>query len=276
MQPDFLVIGAMKCGTSTVCAYLEDHPEVFMVAGSDPNFFGDDTYFAKGSESYERLFVSANPGMICGEGTNNYAAGALFPDSAPRIHAYRPDMKLVYVLRDPVQRIESAWIQDRAGMGDAVPSTLDRAVTEMPERYVDQSLYWKNLSRYRALFPDTQIWVATMEDMKADQTAFFESLTGFLGVPPFDPARPHLNPSTTKRIPTSAYSLVNKLPLSRTLRRAFPKTLRTAVKTRILSRSAADRPQFSPRVRADLVDMLRDDSHAILAHMGKPANYWKM
>ena len=48
MQPDFIIIGAMKCGTSTVNAYFEDHPATFMVKGQEPNFFSHEDRFAQG------------------------------------------------------------------------------------------------------------------------------------------------------------------------------------------------------------------------------------
>ena len=57
MQPDFIVIGAMKCGSSTVCAYLEDHPDIFMVPRAEPKFFSHDENFARGTDWYESLFA---------------------------------------------------------------------------------------------------------------------------------------------------------------------------------------------------------------------------
>ena len=271
--PDYLVIGAMKCGTSTVCAYLEDHPGAFMVPGLDPGYFSDDAVHARGPDWYAGLFADARPGQPRGEGSNGYAAGALYPQAPARIAAAIPEARLIYMVRHPIRRIVSAWIQNRVDQGDEVPPTLDRAVAERPDTFVDQSLYWRNLQRYRALFPDERIFVGFMEDMAADRTAFFAALTGFLGIEPFEPLRPHANPSAGKRVPSRAYSAVRGLPLFRQLRRAVPRGLQRAVKDRFLS-DAADRTDFSPAARARLSDLLQPDAQALLRHCGKPADFW--
>jgi hypothetical protein len=277
MKPDFIVIGAMKCGTSTVNAYFEDHPSVFMVRGTELRFFSHDEVFARGTDWYEAQFAGRTTETLCGEGTNDYASGQLHPLSAGRMAAYRPDLRIVYMVRHPVARIVSAWIQNRVDQGDQVPPTLDRAVRERAPLYVGQSLYWENLSRYRAVFPDSQIFVGFMEDMRADQAAFFARLCDFLGVPPA-PAirRGHVNPSSGKRVPGALYSRVNRLPLTRALKAVVPKPLRSLVKDRVLSSDAAQRPAFSPAVAAELADRLRPDAAALLAHCGKPPGFWKL
>lgn len=275
-KPDFLVIGAMKCATSTVCAYLEDHPDIFMVKGREPQFFSHDANFALGTAWYEALFDGRTDEALSGEGSNSYAAGELHPDTARRIAAYRPDMKIIYMVRHPVERIASAWVQNRADKGDGVPPTLDRAVRDMPELYVDQSLYWKNLQLYRAAFPDRQIFLGFMEDLSADREAFFERLTAFLGVPPGPVIRSHVNPSRGKRIPSAAYTTVNRLPFVATVKSLLPRGLKKTVKDRLLSTPVEAPPQFSPATKAWLADLLHDDSAQILAHGGKPATFWTL
>jgi hypothetical protein len=276
-RPDFIVIGAMKCATSTVNAYLEDHADVFMPPGREPRFFAHDDRFAKGTDWYEAFFTGYSGQTLCGEGSNDYAAGAMYPETAARMAAYRPDLKLIYMVRHPLDRLASAWVQNRADMGDKIPPTLDRAVQEMPERYVDQSLYWKNLSRYRTHFPDEQIFIGFMEDLNADREAFFARLTAFLGVPPSSEIkRGHMNPSQGKRIPSPAYTAVNRMPFSGTLKRLVPKALKQTVKDRLLSRSADERPQVSPAVRALILPELRADAEPFLAHCGKPTTYWSL
>ena len=275
--PDFIVIGAMKCATSTVCAYLEDHPEVFMVPRSEPRFFSEDARFAQGTDWYESLFDGRGPARVAGEGSNDYAAGAMYPQAAARMAAYRPGLKIVYMARDPLERIASAWVQNRADMGDEIPPTPDQAVARLPDRFVDQSLYWKNLSRYRAHFPDAQIFVGFLEDLMADRAAFFDRLTAFLGVSPHQAVkRGHMNPSQGKRIPSPAYTMVNRLGLGRLAKAVLPKALRASVKDRILSTAVDEVPRFSPATRAALLAEIGPDAAAFLAHAGKPADFWTL
>jgi hypothetical protein len=274
MKPDYLVIGVMKCATSTVCAYLEDHPDVFMVPGMDPSFFSDDSRYAQGWGWYESLFQDRKSEMICGEGSNPYMAGAMWPNTAKRIAEHLPDAKLVLMVRHPLERIVSTWIQDRSSRGDTIPPTLDRAVLELPERYVDQSLYWKNLNSYRDYFSDDQIFIGFMEEMNQSPAEFFDQLTAFLGVPSHAMRRGHMNPSATKRIPTETYTKVNGMWLTQALKPLVPKSMKTFVKGRILSRSASERPVLSDAVKRKIIPELRADSALFLSHAKRPADFW--
>jgi hypothetical protein len=272
---DFLVIGAMKCATSTVCAYLEDHPDVFMVPRCEPNFFSHDTNYAKGFDWYGAHFRDRSGETICGEGSNSYAEGEMYPNTVSRMVAYKSDLKLIYMVRHPIDRIVSAWIQLRVDNGDAVPGTLDRAIIERPELYIDPSLYWKNISQYRVAFSDTQIFVGFMEDLKEDSAAFFNRLTTFLGVaskPHVD--RGHLNPSAGKKVPLPLYTTINRIPSIGALKQLAPPGLKNFVKQKFLSRTILDRPELSPKLHARVVDAIRADSQAFLAHYGKPRDYW--
>lgn len=272
---DFIVIGAMKAATSTVCAYFEDHPDVYMVPGSEPNYFSREENYARGPEWYHEYLAPHADERLCAEGSNHYSARDLHPETAQRMAAYNPDMKIIYMLRHPLERIVSAWIQNRANKGDEVPPTLDRAVQEMADLYIGQSRYWYNLAPFREEFGDDRIFVGFMEDLQQDEAGFFAALTGFLGIVPHDVERPHLNKSAGKRVPNRAYSALNQFPGTRFLKRLLPQTLRRQVKTRLLSSSVTDKPDFSPAVRADLIKTLEPDAQAILTHCGKPGDFWR-
>ncbi|MEE4381941.1 MAG: sulfotransferase domain-containing protein [Pseudomonadales bacterium] len=276
-KPDFVVIGAMKCATSTVCAYLEDHPDVFMPRNCEPRFFSDDGNWARGTEWYESLFRERREEAVCGEGSNDYTAHALHPHAAERMAAYGPELKLIYMVRHPVDRALSAWVQNRVDSGDAFPPTFREAIEEMPDRYVDQSLYWEQLSHYRTHFPDTQILIGFMEDMKRDQQGFFDALCRFLGVTPaVEAARPHQNPSAGKRVPSPLYSRVQALPFIDMLKAAVPEGLRKRVRDRVLSTPSSEAMQIPPETRARVEAQVRDDARALLRHCGKPLDYWSL
>lgn len=270
--PNFLVIGAMKCGTSTVCAYLEDHPQVFMLPRAEPNFFCDDANWNRGVESYEALFDAATPEHVwIGEGSNNYANGARFPQTVDRIKSYNPDLRLIYIVRDPVVRMRSDWIQRRTNDPANIPDDLARAIDERPEILVDQSMYWDNLQRYRAAFPDDQIHLAFLEDLHRDKVAFFRALTDFLDIAPHDPSRPHLNPSSGKAVPTAGYDRLTRMAGYKQLKGLMPKGLRQSIKTRFFTTPA--KAIELPRVKR-VEDQLRADAAQLLEFAGKPANFW--
>jgi hypothetical protein len=270
-----MVIGAMKAATSTVSAYLEDNPEIYMVPRAEPNYFSHDENFARGAGWYAGFLAGHGTERLCGEGSNDYAARDLYPETAARMAAYNPQARIIYMVRHPLERIVSAWIQNRADCGDDVPPTLDTAVREMTDRFVGQSLYWHNIRPYQQHFDPKQIFVGFMEDLNRDPEDFFARLSEFLGIPcTYKPERGHLNKSAGKRVPTSAYTAVNRLALTGLAKQILPKGFRTLVKERVLSRPMTEKPRFSPAVRAGLVDRLRPDAEAFLAHYGKPRDFW--
>lgn len=274
--PDFIVLGAMKCASSTVSRYLELHPDIYMVPGCEPNYFSHDENYAKGSEWYASFFKGRGAAQICGEGSNYYAAGAMYPHSATRMARDLPEARLILMVRHPLKRIVSAWVQNRVDMGDKISPTLEAAVREMPERFVDQSLYWKNLSRYRAHYPDDRIFIGFMEDLSSDSGAFFSGLCNFLGIQPHDPgAALHVNPSTGKRVPAGLYTRLNRAAPVHLAKRILPKEMTRAVKNRLLSRPATE-VRLPPALEAELADQLRPDARALLAHCGKPEDFWNL
>jgi hypothetical protein len=276
VEVDFIVIGAMKCATSTICAYLEDHPDVFMVKG-EPNFFSHDGNYSKGEKWYMTHFKGRNGEIIAGEGSNFYSASEMYPHTVARMIAFNPQLKLVYMVRHPIDRIVSAWIQSRSDRGDDVSSTLDLAVTEHPEFFIDLSLYWKNITRYRTDFPSDQIFVGFMEDLHSDDEDFFKRLCKFLGVPP-NPTigRDHLNQSLGKTIPTRLYTVMNQLPFAGGMKKFTPRPLKNFVRRRLLSKRLSSRPEFSPRIRERVVKALREDAVTFLSNYGKPVDFWTL
>lgn len=275
MKPDFVVIGGMKCGSSTISAFLEDHPQVFMAPGCEPNFFSHDDNFRKGPGWYATFFRDRSDQTIVGEGSNAYANSADFPWAASRMAVVNPDMKIIYMVRDPIERIRSEWIQRRVDAPAHVPVSPDLAVAEMEELFLAHSRYWTTLSFYRSEFPDSQIFVGFMEDLAIDKEGFFDRLTNFLGVSPMkNVPRPHVNRSAGKRVPAPLYSILREVPLARQLHRVLPEKIRSFVRDLILTRPATNSGNFSAAVLNDLRAQLAEDSFKLLDFCGKPRDFW--
>lgn len=245
-----------------------------MVKG-EPRFFSHDERYAEGVGAYHAQFADRGAARLAGEGSNAYANCAMFPHSAERIARYNPDIKMIYMVRHPLERIVSSWIQLRSDRGDDIPATLDRAVAEIWDALVDESHYWKNLQRHRAHIPDERIFIGFMEDLQADRLTLLRDLASFLEIaPPEEVRRGHENVSSQKRVPSKLYSAVNRIPGIDAAKSLLPAGLKTQVKTRVLSRSAKERPTFSAETRARLVETLRPDADAFLAHTGRPTEFW--
>ncbi len=85
MPPDFIIIGAMKCGTSTLYEQLAAQPGVFMCTPKEPNFFSDDRIYANGLDWYRGLFAPAPAGALCGEASTHYTKLPTHPATLERL-----------------------------------------------------------------------------------------------------------------------------------------------------------------------------------------------
>ena len=248
-----------------------------MLPNCDPNYFGDDLNFAKGPQWYEAHFAVRNGEKVCGEGSNPYSWGAKFPHSASRMFEYHPGLKLIYMVRNPIDRMVSAWIQNRLDVGDTVPPSLDRCFLEQPDWILDESLYWRNISRYRRFFPDSQIFIGFLEDLHRDKIGVFGRLAEFLGVTPMPPfKREHLNPSVGKDIPSPLYSALNRMPFMANVKACLPQHLKQAVRRKFLTQRISEKPHFTEAVRCQVVEALRGDTEQFLEYAGKPKGFWKL
>lgn len=199
-SPDFLVIGAYKCGTTALHHYLRAHPGLFVPARKEPNYFafaGAEPPFdhpaAPGSirdlATYEGLFMPAPTGAIVGEVSPAYLA---VPGACERIRTAAPDVRLVAVLRDPVERAYSDYLMYRrdgmeraASFRDALDQQAmrDRA-TDPTSRYIDTGRYAAQLAPYLVAFPRDRIHVLLHEDLRDHRDQALRGLFEFLGVDP--------------------------------------------------------------------------------------------
>jgi len=173
--PDFLVIGAVKSGTTTLYHWLEQQPEIFMSPKKEPRFF--DKNWDRGTSWYAEFFTHARDDQLAGEASPQYSnldAGAL---AAERIAALLPDARLVYLVRHPVDRMLSEYrynVQRKLVDGSFLEK--DR------ERIVGASCYHARLSPYIERFPREQICVVRFEDMINADGAGWTQILRHLGL----------------------------------------------------------------------------------------------
>lgn len=178
--PTFIVIGAMKSGTTSLFHYLQGHPEVFMSPLKEVDFFAAEANWDRGLDWYRRQFDGAGPGVkAIGEASTSYSKFPEYEGVPERIAQVLPDVRLVYVVRDPIERIRSHY-QHRSLVG-AERAPLEVAVLEDP-RYVDCSRYAFQIARYLEVFPRERLLVVSSEDLRSDRAATIRRIYGFLGV----------------------------------------------------------------------------------------------
>ncbi|MGE3819574.1 MAG: sulfotransferase [Isosphaeraceae bacterium] len=155
--PDFITIGAMKCATTTLHEQLARQPGVVMSRPKEPNFFSDDDVYARGMGWYTGLFAAAGPEDLCGESSTHYTKLPTYPKSVERMVAALPSVKLIYVMRHPIDRLFSQFVHERT-VGRVSPElSVGEAIEACPElvaygRYAEQlAPYLETYGRERVL-----------------------------------------------------------------------------------------------------------------------------
>lgn len=238
-QPDFMIIGAMKCGTSTIAAQLGAQAGVFMTTPKEPNFFSDDRVFAKGADWYAALFSDAKPGDVRGEASTHYTKRPQHDDVIPRIQAAGLAPKLIYMIRNPLDRLVSHYIHEWT-MG-AISCDIAKAHSRHPE-LVDYSRYGFQISPWVEAFGRESILVITMEEMTRDPQSTLEKAARHIGVDHVtwreDLARLNASSERIRRLPL--HNLVFDNPIATALRRKLiPQSVRDHLKS---NRQMTERP----------------------------------
>ncbi len=259
--PDFIVAGVRRCGTTWLHRCLSEHPDIALPAATKELFFFDRNW-DRGVEWYARYFADCPPGKRYGEVSPSYFNAAQAP---ARIESVLPDVKLVFILRNPLGRVMSLYhhMQVSGDLTAPLPEALDRH----PE-LLDEGFYARHIARFRAIFPPERIFVAAQEDLARDGLA---SLFAFLGVrEDFQP------PSLTERINARREARAG-LParaavrLSRTLHRAGLHRAVTLAKSlradRLFVRRRALPKDSAPAGIAARVHALYDDDTRQLGHL---------
>jgi hypothetical protein len=137
-RPDFIVIGAMKCATTTLHEQLAAQPGVFMSRPKEPNYFSDDETHARGWEWYSSLFRAANPGNLRGESSTHYTKLPTHALTVDRMVRALPDVKLIYLMRHPIDRLISHYVHEITC--GRIRVALSQAIYRHPE-LIDYSRY---------------------------------------------------------------------------------------------------------------------------------------
>lgn len=178
--PDFVIIGAHKCGTTSLHYYLQFHPEIVTSDLKETNFFSIDEYWNKGIEWYQSHFRGG--GRVCGEASPSYTMYPKYPLAPERLHSIAPEAKLIYLVRDPLERLLSHYLdvvkggQETRSFGEVVESLTAE------DTLVSFGCYAMQLERYLRYFPCDRILVLSAEDLKNNRRDILRRVFSFLGV----------------------------------------------------------------------------------------------
>lgn len=185
--PRFIIVGCMKSGTSTLSHHLREHSAVYMPSG-EIFFFSSNRLYQRGLEWYSRFFSKAgkNPSLLIGEKSNSYSYN---PVAAERIHSALPDVKLIWIFRNPVDRTYSNYLHQRVqGMEchsflTALKREKRRVRRNIFMGYQERSKYHLQVRHFLQFFPPEQMHYLLFEDLIRDPQGEMNRLCDFLHIP---------------------------------------------------------------------------------------------
>jgi hypothetical protein len=190
---NFLVVGAQKSGTTALHDYLENHPNICLATSKEVHFFDNDEYFLPPKPDYKlyhRHFNLTSRHEIVGEVTPSY----MFWINAPRrIWEYNPEMKIIAILRNPIERSYSHWNMQRylkkdnrsfleAITGEAEVCKMSLPLQNLPFSYIARGFYTEQLRRLLTFFPRNQILIIRHENLLTEPTNVLKEIYNFLGI----------------------------------------------------------------------------------------------
>lgn len=226
-----MIIGAMKCATSTLHTQLMKQPEIFMTELKEPNFFSDDEEYAKGMDWYCSLFEGSEAAILRGESSTHYTKLPTYPKTIERIQQHCPDAKFIYVIRHPIDRLVSQYIHEWSQR--VISVEINQAISQHPE-LIDYSRYTMQLQPYFDTFGRDKVLPIFFENLLAQPQLQLEQVCqflGYLGQPTWQVEVGAQNASNERLITSKWRDALVETPGLRELRQwLIPKSFRTWVR----------------------------------------------
>ncbi len=281
----------MKSGTTTLYEYLERHPGVFMATPKEPNFFSMDEVFSKGTNWYGSLFAAASANQVCGEASPSYSRYPRFSDTVRRIGQTVPQVKLVYIMRHPVDRFYSNYVFDRSyGFSDTIRETLKSRTYVL-----ETSNYMLQIEKYLEFFPREQMLLLLLDDLKEAPKRVVSEVFSFLGVRgeySFDSEPVQANPQGRNYVARQCNTNLQKLrnvPGVNMLKRAVPPGMRGKMRDGLLQRlpdsrlgrwvskrHTAKAEPLTDEIRKELLDRLAEPTAKLEQFLGRDLSAWRL
>lgn len=270
-----MMIGAQKAGTTSLAAQLAAHPSVAFCHEKEPGYFHKAADWRAGLEAYHRLY-SPQPGQITGEASTFYTFYPEFQETHKRLFEYNPDLKLIYIMRQPVERVLSHYAHNLVRNLDTNPP--DTAVFLSPD-YVNRSRYGVQIRPYLELFEREQVLLLVFEEYIRDQAAVLRRVAEFLAIDsgPFlevDTAAQHKTVGEPYLKYESVRSVV-RTSAFRKIRNVVPASIRQPIRHRLFSNKLEQKPEVRKETKQAIWRLLEDDVRTIEDLLGRRLEVWR-
>jgi hypothetical protein len=248
IKPNFFIIGAAKAATTSLSSLLSAHPQAGIVQGKEPHFFSYDHVYKLGWQKYLTLYRHCRDEKAIGDASTSYSRIRYHPSVVARIREHVSEARIIYMVRHPLQRMESAYVEHLGTLGGMVFASINDAVKRQP-MIVDSSRYWEVFDAYRQEFDESRIKIVWFEEYTVNRTAVFQDVCRFLEID--DTLEPGIEREKTNSRENAA--------------------------NRMAQRGLSHVPVITvweEETRKRIIDWIREDNCRFLAHFGRPKNFW--
>lgn len=277
---DFLVPGFSKCGTTTLCAMLAQHPEIYIPELKEPWYFSASD-FPRQQAQYIQHFSPALPGQLLGEGSVSYSDSTMEDVSIARIRDNNPDCRFIFIARNPLRRIESSYREmHHSGVkfGLNAPFGMADTLAMFPQMIAD-SLYFERISKYVDAFGNDSILVLFLEELTRQPQREMQKCFRHLQVDSsFQISRElRLNEGSSKLYDTRLLRYLRTRPWSGfKLARLAPEAQDRLLKPLALRRVFNKPVEWDEASTALVRERVLPDSRRFLEAYGKRPDFWQM
>ena len=276
---DFLVPGFSKCGTTTLCALLAQHPKLYIPDFKEPWYFSAADFPAREAD-YVQHFSPALPGQLLGEGSVNYSGFEEEDISIERIHDNNPNCRFIFIARNPLRRIESSYRemhQSGVKFGLNAPYSMAENLEMFPQMIKD-SLFFERISKYVDAFGPKSIQVIFLEDLKTQPQLEMGKCFRHLGVDDSFRVQKELrlNRGSSKYYDSGILPYLRSKPWSSfKLSKLSPEEQDRWLRPLGLRRPFKAPIQWDARSMAMVRERVQPDAQRFLAAYGKPPDFWQ-
>lgn len=270
--PTFIVIGAAKAGTTSLSSYLRSHPDVFMSYNKEPHYFTRE--WERGLAWYESLFEDGARASAVGEASTSYTMWPQHSEAPERIARLLPDVKLIYVVRNPVDRVRSQYAHnlDRA----LETRSISAAIRQDPS-YLDTTRYDQQISRFAEHFRPSRLLVVISERLRTDRQAALAEILEFIGVDSgveLTDTERELNRMADKRLASPSVNRVRRAVRALGLNRLLTRSTRRRLRVALSQEMPGDAVALTPEDEAWILSELDDDLARLRTRLGSQMDIW--
>lgn len=269
-----MILGAMKCGTTTLADLLKEHPQVSFCRLKEPEFFSKDPDWRANIDRYHALFEQRQGALYVEAST-----GLTFHPHFNRgiwndLHAYNPALKFIYIVRDPIDRIVSHWMH--VYQRGYIDKDLHEAIRTMP-LLVNVSRYHAQVLPFIERFGRDRVLLLDFDGLMKDRRNTLDRVAAFVGIDPagFGTAEKHSNPSIGGD--KTLHWADDPPRWARWVRTLTPGPFRERVWRRITrdrSRAFTGKPEMSAEWMEAVIRLLESDLLRLEALLQRDLSHW--